>query len=229
MPTTIKLYHAPANAHLLRSPTRLVGAGIAGIGTVVITIVVFGFDTFRTYLRILRRWYTRRDDPFSATLAGGPYEPMMLFGNERFIVQSALILITFAVSLISLRQPGETTDRYVYVLGIATVGFAVPGVKMYTLVILLPALVVSLHTEWIDDGVPEIPILSLILIHGHRHSMIVGHELAERAGLLTAFETVYPVVQPALWGVALLYGLALWRLLQLTGVIPGRAPDIGNI
>lgn len=225
--TMMKIYHLPANAHLLRSPVRLVGGAVGAISMIGVSVVVFGFDTFLQYIKIVVRWYSIRNNPTAhPTLAGAPYKPMMFFGEYHLIFQILFILITLSIVIFSIRHSQREVDRYVYILGISTVCFAVPGVKNYTLMIIIPAIVIALHTEWAGGGIPELPVLAVLLIHIHKPSMTLLYDIFDQIGIIHLFELMYPVVQPALLGVIILYGLSIWRILQISGVFNGTWPRL---
>lgn len=212
---TFKLSYAPSGAHLLADRDRLFGAVVTGIGLVVVSLLVFGVETNRTYLEVLRWGLRVSETTRSPALWQSPYyRPLAwLPGTVAIKVAASLAIAAGAV----LARP--TADRETFALGVAAVPLLAPVTYTYYLTVLLPAAVVLLAIEFERGGRPEIVLVGLLLVHVHAYGLrLLVVVLPNDVPAMTALEPAYPLLQPGLWGNLLLVGLAAVRVGRATTV-----------
>ncbi|WP_143025282.1 hypothetical protein [Haloplanus vescus] len=96
--------------------------------------------------------------------------------------------------------PSDRVDKYLFVLGIATLALFAPGVKKYSLLTLVPALLVVFNEEALrEDGKLVVPILAALSVHIHYFAMRGLLYLAHATDLALLFKII-PALQPALLG-----------------------------
>jgi hypothetical protein len=205
---TLKLAYAPVGAHLLARRDRLVGAVAAGIGLVALSVAVFGVEAHLTYLDVLR---------WGVTL-GGRTRPPTLWLAPYFAPLFALPVDTLPVRLagalgVAVLAAGSAADREVFALGVAATPLLAPQAYTYTFVALLPAVAVLVATEFDRDGCPAVPVAALGLLHVHAHGLrLVGEAVPPLVG--GSAPVVVSLLQPGLWGVLALAGLAAVRAVE---------------
>jgi hypothetical protein len=205
---TLKLAYAPVGAHLLARRDRLVGAVAAGIGLVALSVAVFGVEAHLTYLDVLR---------WGVTL-GGRTRPPTLWLAPYFAPLFALPVDTLPVRLagalgVAVLAAGSAADREVFALGVAATPLLAPQAYTYTFVALLPAVAVLVATEFDRDGCPAVPVAALGLLHVHAHGLrLVGEAVPPLVG--GSAPVVVSFLQPGLWGVLALAGLAAVRAVE---------------
>lgn len=206
---TFKLAYAPVGAHLLADRDRFAGAVVTGFALVALSVAVFGLDTHVAYLDVLA-WGLESG-------GGGERVPtprlwLPPYYRQLHWLPGALVVrvgIAAVVSLLALASRGA--DRAVFALGVATFLLITPLPYAYYFVAALPAVLASLTVELESDGYPTVPVVVLLSLHLHSYGL---RFLAEYVPALIGPvpDMVYPLFQPGLWGVLLLFGLTLYRV-----------------
>ena len=210
----VKFAYAPIGAHLLHDRRRLVGALLAVPPVVWLSVRFFGVDAHLTYLDVLRWGVTQGSDGArSPTLWLAPYyKPLAwLPGAQAFRVAASAAVAGLAV----LAPP--RARRTVFALGVAAFPLLTPQTYTYYFVALLPAAVVLLVEELERDGAPELVLVGVLCLHLHAYGLrFLVVTLPEAVPAFEALRPVYPLLQPGLWGNALLVGLAAVRVVGAT-------------
>lgn len=222
----VKLPYAPAGAHLLRDRTRFAGALLAGGGLVVFSLALFGVETHQTYLDVLRWGFEQGGDARSPALWMEAYfRPLAWLPAP----QVGRVLASLAIAGAAVAHAGP--DREVFALGVAAVPLLAPLSYTYYLVALLPAAVVLLagELERGDRGYPTVPVVAVLAAHLHAYGLKFLVDVLPRVvpGWST-LRPVYPLLQPGLWGCALLVGLAAVRVGEHVHVAVPGAKESGG-
>lgn len=205
-----KMAYAPVGAHLLADRKRFLGAAVAGVGLVAASIAVFGLGANRAYLDVLA-WGVAHGSGDRLPTAGA-WLPAY-FRQLHWLPGSLFVRlgIAAAVSLAAVLSQGA--DRALFALGVGTFLLITPLPYVYYFVAALPAVLALLAVELDRDGVPTVPVVVLLLLHVHSYVLrLLAGALPTLLGGLP--DPVYPLLQPGLWGVLLLFGLAGYRVCQ---------------
>lgn len=220
--SVVKPFYAPSGAHLLRDRVRFLGAVVA-VGGIVGASLLLGVDVFADYLAVLldgKGWgQTATPGGIETDITKwGPFffRPLYLFGPAALYVGLALTVGVAALSLYGRVTDAEQAEYATLILGLTTIPFASPITDLYTVNTLVPALVLAFIVELRrEDGYPEVPVLSALLFHVHAYSLgfLAGFG-TQYVPALTALEPVLPILQTGLWGLLLLFGLQVSRLVR---------------
>ncbi|WP_251329196.1 glycosyltransferase family 87 protein [Haloplanus pelagicus] len=209
----IKLPYAPAGAHLLGDRDRFVGAVGGGLVLFLLSLFAFGIDAHRTFLDVLAWGIDEGSVARSPRIWLPPYyRPLYDLPHSLAIRLLASLAIVGGV----LRAPTDAV-RESTALGFAAVPLLAPLTYAYYFVAALPAVVLLVAAE-LDrpDGVPAVPVVGLLLLHGHSYGL--------RTAGRTAPEWVPALLlQPGLWGNLLLVGLAAARVATAGGSVSIRS------
>jgi len=234
----VKLVYGPVAAHLLADRERFAGAVVTGLGVLLAAVVVFGVDAHLGYLEVLE--WGKGDSRRSPLLWMRAYfQP--LYGLHDFALPVRLLLAA-GVSALALGAAGRGVDRELFALGVASMPVIAPHAYNYYLTALVPAVVILVACELERrDGRPLVPLAGLTLLHFHSYGLKIAAERVPDL-LQGATHDVVPVVstrlgplvasllQPGLWGVVLVGGLAAWRVYGAARVPPalsGAADRLG--
>jgi hypothetical protein len=215
----VKFAYAPIGAHLLADRRRLLGALLVVPPVVWLSVRCFGVEAHRTYLDVLR-WGVARgsDGARSPTLWLAPYyKPLAWLPGA----QAFRVVVSVSVAALAVLAPPRAR-RTVFALGVAAFPLLTPQTYTYYFVALLPVAVVLLAGELERDGHPELVLVGVLLVHLHAHGLRFLVVTVPNA--VPAFEVLRPaylLLQPGLWGNALLFGLAAVRVAQSTGLSAG--------
>ncbi|WP_251341749.1 glycosyltransferase family 87 protein [Haloplanus halophilus] len=209
----VKLPYAPAGAHLLGDRDRFVGAVLGGLALLALSLVAFGVDAHRTFLDVLA-WGVRE-----GSTARSPRVWLPPYYRPLYDVPHALlvrVLGSLAIAVGVLRAPAEAV-RETTALGFAAVPLLAPLTYAYYFVAAIPAVLLLVAAE-LDrpDGYPALPLVGLLLLHGHSYGLRTAGRLAPEwvPGIL---------IQPGLWGNLLLVGLAAVRVARAGGPVAVRS------
>jgi hypothetical protein len=224
--SSVKIFYATSGAHLLRNRNRLLAALSSAAILLAVSLLVFGIDTHLAYLDVLRwgkGWGTEQSAPFMNLTAY--YRPMFLI--EQFVesvglsVPSVWVIPATALGVGGVVWLAVTRRHHpkaawpTFALGVAVVPLFAPRAYTHDLVVLLVPAIILLAVEFDhENGLPWIPVLALLLVHFHS----VGTKTAIH--LFGRSEAV--LLQPGVYGTALLVGLAAVRLAEHPGAVPGR-------
>ncbi|MFB6296631.1 MAG: glycosyltransferase 87 family protein [Halobacteriales archaeon] len=206
-----KLTYAFAGAHLLADRDRMTGAVATGIALLAVSLLVFGVDIHVTYLDVLAWGIGQGSSARTPALWLAPYYKPL------FWIPGSLAVRILAALLVSIGAVLAARDaiREVFALGVAAIPLFSPLTYTYYLVALLPAVVVLLAGELDRDGRPALLLAGLFLASIHSYGLkFVVDVLPELLGLGSALRPVYPLLQPGLWGNAIIVGIAAVRVAQ---------------
>lgn len=209
--SAVKLFYATSGAHLLRNRDRFVGAMLAGVGLVGLSLAVFGIDVHREYLNVLtwgKDWGPGQVGPEHGTVAY--YRPLYELGGWSFPAQVLGVLGVVGLTLWARDAP---VSRETFALGVAVVPLLAPRAYTQDLVVLLLPAVILLAVE-LDrpSGRPEIPVLAVLLVHFHAYGREAATGLVGRGPAPELVASHFGWLQPGLWGTVLLVGLAAKRV-----------------
>ena len=227
---SVKLFYAPAGAHMLRSGRRFLAGIATGVGLLAASVLAFGTETYRLYYNVLRwgkGWGTEQRPPVDYQTAY--YRP--IYAIEQILEAVGLSLpsvwvilatgigIIGVVGLVIATRTIPEAAHLTFALGVSVVPLFAPRAYTHDLVILLlPALVLLAGELRREDGLPWIPVLAVLLLHTHTYGT--------RAMIHLFGGSTAAIVQPGVWGTYLLVALAAGRLLELLSA--RRAEDIGS-
>jgi hypothetical protein len=233
--SSVKLFYAPAGAHLLRDRRRLVGAVATAVALLAVSLVVFGVETHRAYLDVLlwgKGWGESRPPELWDVAAA--YRPLYVLGGFGLPARFLGTLGVIGLALAARDAEGPTVRRATFALGIAAVPLLAPRADTHDLVVALVPAVVLLAVELARPlGRPSIPVLAVLLFHLHRYGLGLALDppawlpptaaaaLSERAAWL----------QPGVWATFLLVGLAAYRVAECAPRLPvgdGRGTNGGE-
>lgn len=223
--SSVKLFYAPAGAHLLRDRRRLVGAVATATTLLAVSLAVFGVETHRTYLDVLlwgKGWGGSRPPELWDVAAA--YRPLYALGGFGLPARFLGTLGVIGLALAARGSEGPTARRATFALGVAAVPLLAPRADTHDLVVALVPAVILLAVE-LDRplGRPSIPVLAVLLFHLHRYGLGLALDppgwlppaaaaaLSERAAWL----------QPGMWATFLLVGLAAYRVAERAPRLPG--------
>lgn len=211
IPVFVKPYYATTLAHLLNDWKKVAVSAGTFLTLTATSMLVFGPDTYLIYLEVVTSGIARDGYHSVSEWSGGVYKPLFVFHQYTIVIQAISVLSVAGFSYYVSREDNILVQRYLFVLGISTLVIFTPGVKKYTLVTTIPAILVLLTEEYVrDNGIVIIPLLSILMIHSHayfvKYSLIWLREFGQ-----SSLTVIIPYVQPALWGSLLLFVLSIYR------------------
>jgi hypothetical protein len=222
----VKLAAAPVGAHLLHEPRRLKGAILATLPVGWLSIRLFGVDRHLTYLAVLR-WGVGQGSggARSPTLWLPPYYKPLSWLPASQAVRIAACLAVIALAILAVPRARAT----VFALGVAAFPLLTPQTYAYYFVALLPAAVVLLAGELDRDGRPEVVLVGLLLVHLHAYGLkFFVNSVHDAVPAFRALEPAYLLLQPGLWGNALIFCLAAVRVGQQLDPSALSLPDLST-
>lgn len=213
-----KLVYGAVGTHLLSDRRRFLGGVVGGLGIVLVSVGVFGIDPHVGYYDVLR--WGKQGPPSPPWLWMRTYfHPLYALTGVAIVVR---LLLSALLALLAIGAAGADVDREIFVMGVGAMPLIAPTAYTYYLTALLPAVVLLFAVEIRRDGYPTIPLVALLLLHFHSYGLKLIVELvfqrmpfahADLPLLYGDFGSfVATVLQPGLWGVLLLAGLALLRV-----------------
>lgn len=224
--SSVKIFYATSGAHLLRDRQRLLWAIATAGALLACSVLVFGVSAHLAYLDVLtwgKGWGTNQLPP--AEWQTAYYRPFFLLDQAFASIGLALpdawvvvatVLGTLGVIGLSLAARDDpAAARPTFALGVAVVPLLAPRAYTHDLVVLLLPAIVLLAVELErEGGLPWIPVLAVLLVHFHSP----GTKLAIH--LLDSTDAV--LLQPGVYGTALLVGLAAVRVSEHASTPVGR-------
>lgn len=212
-----KFAYAPVGAHLLADRRRFVGAILGALTLAALSILIFGVGENLAYLDVLR-WGVERGGssrvPKPSLWLAPYYRQLHWLPGEIFVRLAIAAGVTAGAVL------ATDADLSVFALGVATFLLITPLPYVYYFVAALPALIALLAVELDRDGYPTIPVVVFLSLQVHAYGLrFLGGVVNRLVGEAPDF--VYPLLQPALWGVLLFFGLAAYRVWESIAVPPG--------
>ncbi len=215
----VKFAYAPVGAHLLADRDRLVGAVVAGVGLVALSVGLFGLDTNLAYLDVL---------VWGVDQGGGERLPKAYlwfppyFRQLHWLPGALFVRLGIAGLVAAGAALAVDAGRSVFALGVAAFLLITPLPYVYYFVAALPAVLALLSVEFEADGAPSLVLVALLLLQVHAYGLkLLVDRLPALLGGLP--DVVYPLLQPGLWGVLLLFGLAARRV--VAAVPPSRVVE----
>lgn len=209
---TLKLVYAPSGAFLLRRRRRLAWAVATGLGLVALSVAVFGVETHRAYLGVLRWGIETGGESRSPRLwMVAYYRPLYAVPGKTLLRVAAGL----GIAALAVLATGDA-DREAFAAGVAAIPLLAPQTYTYYLVALLPAAVVLLAVE-LDhaDGRPTLVPVGVLLAHAHSYGLgALAVVVPAWIPPSPAFAPVLALIQPGLWGNLLLVTLATRRLAE---------------
>jgi hypothetical protein len=196
--------YAPVGAHLLRNRDRFVGAVVAGAVILGASLLVFGIDAHREFVRVLL-WGKGGSYRHPSLWLPAYYQPFYALPAGRMVLKAALAT---GVIALSLRRRGR--EASVFALGVVSMTLIAPRADFYYVTAHLPAVGLLLHGEFERDGRPILPVAGLALLHVHSYGAKFLAQVVQPAAPYPdlVFDLV-PALQPGLWGNVLLLGVAV--------------------
>lgn len=213
----VKLAYASVGAHLLADRRRFAGAVLAGLALLAVSVAVFGVETHRTYVDVLG-WGVSQG---SQARVPRPYLWLPPYYRPLgFLPEWSLFLrVAGSIGVAALALLARDADREVFALGVAAFPLLTPLAYTYYLTALLPAAAIAVAVEFDVDGRPELPVVALLLLQFHSYGLLaIGTFVLDPVEALQRVDALYWLVQPGLWGAALLAGLLAVRVVQVGGV-----------
>lgn len=209
--SVIKPFYATSGAHLLQHRRRLFGAVITGIAIIVLGLLVFGVDTHIEYIGVLREGKGWGPGAKPANWHATQFNPFYILGPLKHLPRVIIILSTAGLSLYSNKT--EIPVEYIFALGVSIVPLAGPTTNTLALNAVIPAILMVSFYELENGGrFPKILAVSALLIHIHPYTI----EFLSKFGpqiypSLKILSPIIPILQPALYGMALLVGYLVYR------------------
>lgn len=208
----IKPFYATSGAYLLRHRQRFLSAVISGIGLIAIGFLIFGIGTHKEYLIVLfegKGWGVKNIGP--GNWAADHFEPFYILRSIKHIPRVVIVLATAGVAIYSNKS--KVPIEYIFALGIAIIPIAGPTTNTLALNAVIPAILIIGLYEFEKTGkFPKILAISSLLIHVHPYTI----EFLSKFGPqiyppLESIKLFIPLLQPALYGMALLVGYIFYR------------------
>ncbi|ELZ25803.1 hypothetical protein C475_10099 [Halosimplex carlsbadense 2-9-1] len=218
----VKFAYAPVGAHLLHDRRRLVGALLVMPPVVWLSIRFFGVDAHLTYLDVLRWGVSQGSDATrSPTLWLAPYyKPLAWIPGA----QAVRVAVSLGIAGLAALAPSRARGT-VFALGVAAFPLLTPQTYTYYFVALVPVAVVLLAGEVERDGYPELVLIGVLCLHLHSYGLrFLVLTLPNAVPAFEAFRPVYLLLQPGLWGNAVLVGLAAARVTQMVALSADLLP-----
>lgn len=221
----LKLPYATAGAHLLRDRDRLAGAILGGGLLVGISLAAFGLETHLRYLDVLAWGAAQGSSSRPPTLWLPPYYRPLSWLPAATAIRVGLVALVAAGAALATDARRET-----FALGLAGVPLLAPKTYTYYLTVLVPAAVILVAVELErTDGRPAVPVLGVFFAACHAYGLkLVVDVLPGVVPGFEALEPLYFLLQPGLWGNALVFGLALVRVLERVS-LPARVPSVTDV
>jgi hypothetical protein len=210
--SVIKPFYATSGAYLLRHRQRFLSAVISGIGVIAIGLLIFGIGTHEKYLIVLfegKGWGVKNIGP--GNWAADHFEPFYILRPIKHIPRVVIVLATAGVAMYSNKS--KVPIEYIFALGIAIIPIAGPTTNTLALNAVIPAILIIGLYEFEKTGkFPKILAISSLLIHVHPYTI----EFLSKFGPqiyppLESIKLFIPLLQPALYGMALLVGYIFYR------------------
>ncbi|MFB6161502.1 MAG: glycosyltransferase 87 family protein [Haloferacaceae archaeon] len=207
----VKPAYAPVCAHLLADRDRFAG-GVAAVGALAaVSLAAFGLEIHRTYLEVLA-WGVAGGGPLrQPALWLAPYfRPLFVLRGEALALRVGGSL---AVAALAVAAGRADADHLAFALGVAAMPLLTPLPYTYYLVAALPAALVCLAVEAGRgrDGHPLAAVAALACLHAHAYGLKLAVSVLPEAG-----PAVHGLLQPGLWGVLVLVGVAAAAALRAT-------------
>lgn len=208
LPVVFKVYYAPAGAPLLRDNRRLATALATGLVIALGGILLFGVGTTIEYLHVLaagKGWGAATTPPRAWNI--NDFHPFYYAGILGFAIRGVLLAAITAVAYRSRQHDFEHVDLYVFSFGLLGVALGAPTLGTMGLVVAVPVIVFLLVTTHRDrPGVFVAVVAATLLIHAHPYvTELLAGIILPRLGVVDSASLIVPVVQPAVWGVLLLF------------------------
>ena len=214
-PVFIKPYYAPILLPQIKDRQKMMFSGIFILILGLLSVFFFGPAENFEYLNVILEGRGRASSA-SIRWTGGPYEPLYVFGKFKYIPRLLFFTIVTIIGLITVNIESKKAERYLFVLGISTFLLLSPGAKYYTLVVMIPAILISFWEERARNSVYTfVPIMTALLIHSHKVLFQYSPLVLRRIGFLNLLIESGPYIQPAVWGVLSLFVLSAYRLLEI--------------
>ncbi|AWB26734.1 glycosyltransferase family 87 protein [Halococcoides cellulosivorans] len=222
IPALFKPYWAPAGAHLLRDRERLYGATLFGLFIAGVSLAVFGITPHFDYVATIaggKGWGAASAPSMWTATHFRPFyyiQPLVVKNALRI----SLILLVIWHSINTLDDGNMRVEWLSMALGFTLIPMVTPSVNTLQLNALVPAFIIAYVTESRAGetyvGRPSLVVLSFVLVHAHPYTV----EFLAKFGpshfpSMRSISTFIPIIQPALWGVLILFSLILIRLHQL--------------
>ncbi|RNJ26913.1 DUF2029 domain-containing protein [Halosegnis longus] len=205
----VKFAYAPVGTHLLANRDRFVGAVVAGLGLVGLSLLLFGVEVHRTYIEVLAWGVNRSGLSRSPALWLSPYfKPFGWLASSLWLRLPAVLVVAAAALL------ARDRDRETFALGLAAFPLLTTLAYTYYLVALLPAAAILIHGELERGGRPVVPTLGLGLAAVHAYGLLAITEIVPVAVPALDRALVYFLAQPGTWGCLLLAGTAFVRVVD---------------
>lgn len=212
----VKIFYATSGAHLLRNSRRFLAGVGTGFGLLITSFLVFGLETHRLYLDVLRwgkGWGTDQMPPVDWQTAY--YRPLYLVDQvlERvglslpgeWVIVATVLGMLAVIGLVIVTRNERDAAYLTFALGVAVVPLFAPRAYTHDLVVLLlPAILLLFVEIKRENGAPWIPVLAVLLVHFHTYGTRAAIHLLDRSWAV--------LLQPGVWGTFLLVGLAAVRL-----------------
>lgn len=205
----IKPAYAPTAAHLLADRDRLLGGAATVAGAAALSLFVFGVEVHGTYLDVLA-WGLGGGGIVPPPVRWVPpyFRPLYPLRGQGLAIRLAGSALVAGLAVGLGRTSGGGNDRLAFALGVAAMPLLTPIAYAFYLAAVLPAALVLLADELAlgDDGHPLVVLGGLALLHVHSQGfrLVVGR--LPDPGL-----TVTALLQPGMWGLLALVGLAVVR------------------
>jgi hypothetical protein len=212
IPIFIKPYYAPVLLSQIKSYKKLLTSGIGFVILTAASVLLFGVDIYIEYIQIIFAGTGRGAASTISEWSGGVYQPLFVFGDYQNITR-VIGLLAVAVFGWILSKKDVYSEKYLFILGISAIMLFAPGVKKYTLVATIPAILVGIWEEYSQNGgLIWIPLLSALLIHSHAYTVKFSLIILRRTEQLQSLTAIIPYIQPALWANILLLTYSIYRL-----------------
>jgi hypothetical protein len=209
--SVVKPFYATTGAHLLRHKKRLLSAVITGTVVVILGILVFGIDTNLKYISVLIEGKGWESAAVPGDWNATHFNPFYVFGPLKHIPRVIIVLGTAGLALYSNKT--EVPIEYIFALGLSVVPLAGPTTNTLALSIVIPViLMVSFYELETRRRFPKILAISALLIHIHPYTIEFLSKLGPQIyPPLKIIAPVVPILQPALYGMALLVGYLTYQ------------------
>jgi len=208
----LKLPFAPAGAHLLRSKRRFAAAVGTGVVLLAVSLAVFGVDSHRLYVDVLAWGVESGGGARNPALWLPPYYKPLAWLPGSIVLRLVGSAVVAAYAILA-----TDADREVFALGVASITLLAPLVYTYYFTAVLPAVVVLLAIEFDHPrGRPALPLVGLLCLQFHSYGLkFIVDTIPHHVPAFEALRPAYFLLQPGLWGNALLVGLAAVRVAEL--------------
>jgi hypothetical protein len=208
--SAVKPFYATSGAHLLRNKRRFLSAFLAGAGILSIGILIFGVDPHLEYIDVLKEgkgWGLSNEPDWN----NNSFNPFYILGPLKHLPRVILVLGTAGLAVYSNKT--EIPIEYIFALGVGVIPLAGPTTNVFALTATIPAiLIVGFYEMEIQGEFPKILGISALLIHIHPYTIeFLGKFGPQIYPPLEVVTPIIPLLQPALYGMALLVGYLVYR------------------